>query len=134
MDVSFDCELNVFSNFEPNSFVEEDACDEWKEAMKSEYDVVIKNGTWKLVDPPIRTKPIGCNWVYKNKYKSYGSLDKHKARPVSKGYAQGKELTLKKHYPPRTNGLPSAFALHGSTKEVESPPNGCKKCFFLMET
>ena len=69
MDVSFDCELNVFSNFEPNSFVEEDACDEWKEAMKSEYDVVIKNGTWKLVDPPIRTKPIGCNWVYKNKYK-----------------------------------------------------------------
>ena len=88
MDVSFDCELNVFSNFEPNSFVEEDACDEWKEAMKSEYDVVIKNGTWKLVDPPIRTKPIGCNWVYKNKYKSYGSLDKHKARPFSKGYAQ----------------------------------------------
>ena len=43
--------------------------------------------TWKLVDPPVGTKPIGCKWVYKNKYKSDGSLDKHKARLVAKGYA-----------------------------------------------
>ena len=48
----------------------------------------MKNGTWKLVEPPVGTKPIGYKWVYKNKYRSDGSLDKHKARIVAKGYAQ----------------------------------------------
>ena len=50
--------------------------------------VPMKNGTQKLVDPPVGTKPVGCKWVYKNKYKSDGSLDKQKARLVAKGYAQ----------------------------------------------
>eukprot|EP00253_Pinus_taeda_P028590 PITA_28590 len=56
--------------------------------MKKEYDALINNGTWKLVDPPLGTKPIGCKWVYKNKYKVDGSLDKHKARLVAKGFQQ----------------------------------------------
>eukprot|EP00253_Pinus_taeda_P026857 PITA_26857 len=56
--------------------------------MQKEYDALIKNGTWKLVDPPLGTKPIGCKWVYKNKYKVDSSLDKHKARLVAKGFAQ----------------------------------------------
>jgi hypothetical protein len=80
MDVSYDCELNLSTNFEPTSFKEVASHDEWKEAMQKEYDALIKNGTWKLVDPPFGTKPIGCKWVFKNKYKSDGSLDKHKAR------------------------------------------------------
>jgi len=87
MDVSYDCELNLSTNFEPTSFKEATSHDEWKEAMQKEYDSLIKNGTWKLVDPPFGTKPIGCKWVYKNKYKADGSLDKHKARLVAKGFA-----------------------------------------------
>ena len=47
---------------------------------------MIKNDTWKLVDPPLGTKLIGCKWVYK--YKVDGSLDKHKARRVAKGFTQ----------------------------------------------
>jgi hypothetical protein len=53
-----------------------------------EYDALIKNGTCRLVDPSIGIKPIGSKWIYKSKYKAYGSLDKHKARLVEKGYAQ----------------------------------------------
>jgi hypothetical protein len=56
--------------------------------MQREYDALIKNGTWRLVDHPFIIKPIGCKWVYKNKYKFDGSLDKHKERLVEKGYAQ----------------------------------------------
>ena len=52
----------------------------------------MNNGIWKLVDPPIGTKPIGCKWVYKKKYKSDGSLDKHKVRIVVKLYAQKKGI------------------------------------------
>eukprot|EP00253_Pinus_taeda_P010523 PITA_10523 len=55
--------------------------------MQKEYDALIKNDTWKLVDPPFGTKQIGCKWVYKNKYEADGSLDKQKARLVAKGFA-----------------------------------------------
>jgi len=52
MNVSYDGELNLFIDFEPTSF-KEATYDEWKEAMQKEYDALIKNGTWKLVDPPL---------------------------------------------------------------------------------
>jgi hypothetical protein len=55
--------------------------------MQKEYDTLMKNGTWKLVDPPFGTKPINCKWVFKNKYRSHSSLDKHKERLMEKGFA-----------------------------------------------
>jgi len=82
MDVSYDCELNLSTDFKPTSFKEASSHDEWKEAMQKEYDPLIKNVTWKLVDPPLGTKPIDYKWVYKNKYKANGSLDKHKVMLV----------------------------------------------------
>jgi hypothetical protein len=62
--------------------------------MQKEYDALIKNGTWRLVDPPIGIKPIGSKWVYKTKYKDDGSLDENKERLVAKGYAQKKVLII----------------------------------------
>eukprot|EP00253_Pinus_taeda_P017718 PITA_17718 len=68
--------------------------------MQKEYDALIKNGTWKLVDPQLGTKPIGCKWVYKNKYNAYGSLDKHKARLVEKGFAQKEGVDYEETFAP----------------------------------
>eukprot|EP00253_Pinus_taeda_P009462 PITA_09462 len=80
--------LEIFHpDFEPTSFKDVASHDEWKEAMQNDYDALIKNGTWNLVDPPLGTKPIACKWVYNNKYKANGSLDKHKARHVEKVFA-----------------------------------------------
>ena len=45
MDISYDCELNLSTNFEPTSFEEAASHYEWKEAMQKEYDALIKNGT-----------------------------------------------------------------------------------------
>lgn len=56
--------------------------------MKKEYDSLIKNWMWRLVDPPANIKHIGCNRVYKIKYKANGLPDKYKERLVAKGYAQ----------------------------------------------
>jgi len=97
MDVSYDCELNLSTDFEPTSFKEAAFHDEWKEAMQKEYDALIKNDTWKLVDPPFGTKPIGYN---KNKYKADGSLDKHKARLVAKGFAQKEGVDYEEIFAP----------------------------------
>eukprot|EP00253_Pinus_taeda_P030704 PITA_30704 len=100
MDVSYDCELNLSTDFETTSFKEVASHDEWKEAMQKEYDALIKNGTWKLVDPLLRTKPIGYKWVYKNKYKVDGSHDKHKAKLVAKGFAQKKGVDSEETFAP----------------------------------
>eukprot|EP00253_Pinus_taeda_P015790 PITA_15790 len=102
MDVSYDCEPNLSSNFEPTSFKEVASHDEWKEVMQKEYDALIKNGTWNLVDPPLGTKPIGYKWVYKNKYKADGSLEKHKARLVAKGFAQKEGVDYEETFAPTT--------------------------------
>jgi hypothetical protein len=59
--------------------------------MQKEYDALIENGT---VDPPFGTKPISCKWVFKNNYKSDGSLGKNKARLIEKGFAQKRRCSL----------------------------------------
>jgi hypothetical protein len=56
--------------------------------MINEYDSVLANRTWNLVDFPPDVKPIGCKWVYRIKYKPNGKIDKYKARLVAKGFAQ----------------------------------------------
>jgi len=54
------------------------------------------------VDPQFGTKPIGCKWVYKNKYKSNGSLDKHKTRLVAKGFSQKEGIDYDETFAPTT--------------------------------
>ena len=56
--------------------------------MEEELASIEKNGTWELVPCPPSCKVIGVKWVYKTKYLSDRSLDKHKACLVAKGYAQ----------------------------------------------
>jgi hypothetical protein len=40
-------------------------------------------GMWDLVPYPPRVHPITCKWVYKDKTRSDGSLERYKARLVA---------------------------------------------------
>jgi hypothetical protein len=62
--------------------------DYWKEAIKSELDSIMSNGTWEVVSIPYGCKPLGCKWVFKKKLRSDGTIEKYKARLVDKGYNQ----------------------------------------------
>ena len=68
------------AEFEPSCF--EDACtnDVWMQAMQEEMDSIQRNDTWKLTELPHDKKKIGTKWVYKNKFNSDGSVERHKAR------------------------------------------------------
>jgi hypothetical protein len=57
--------------------------DYWKEAIKSELDSIMSNGTWEVV-----SRPYGCKWVFKKKFRPDGTIEKYKARFVAKGYTQ----------------------------------------------
>ena len=66
------------------------AIEQWRQAMDSEYNSLIKNQTWELVPLPEGKTAIGTRWIYKIKRNADGSLDRFKARLVAKGYAQSK--------------------------------------------
>ena len=91
-----DFELNFYIVDEPSTFQQGTTSDAWRSVVQREYDALIKNGIWRLVDPQIGTKCIGCKWVYKKKYNPDGSLDKHKERLLTKGYAQREGVDLPK--------------------------------------
>lgn len=73
---------------EPAGFEEAKLDQNWMVAMKEELYMIEKNKTWKLVDRPQDRKVIGVKWVFKTKLNADGSINKHKARLVVKGYAQ----------------------------------------------
>jgi hypothetical protein len=74
---------------------------EWKSAMKTEYDSLIKNGTWKLVPLPKGRTRVKYKWVYKVKYKTDGTVERYKTRLVAKGYSQKTGIDYKETYAPQ---------------------------------
>ncbi|MCO5568845.1 hypothetical protein L7F22_022546 [Adiantum nelumboides] len=84
----------------PGSLEEAMEDPKWKAAMQTEYDSILHNQTWELVDRPKKRKVIGTKWVFKAKFKSDGSLDKYKARLVAKGFAQIEGFDFKDTFAP----------------------------------
>jgi transposase InsO family protein len=61
---------------------------EWSRAMAEEYDSLVQNNTWDLVELPKDRKPIGSRWVFTIKYEENGEISHYKARLVAKGFTQ----------------------------------------------
>ncbi|KAL0386489.1 UNVERIFIED_CONTAM: Retrovirus-related Pol polyprotein from transposon TNT 1-94 [Sesamum latifolium] len=73
---------------------------EWITAMKEEMSSMAKNNVWELVDLPAGRKTIGSKWVLKVKRKADGSIDKFKARLVTKGYTQREGIDYEETFSP----------------------------------
>lgn len=113
-DVSYFCP--AFDLNEPQTV--EDAlssphADQWKMAMQEEYDSLIKNETWSLVDLPPGKRALPCKWVFKTKTNGKGEIERFKARLVIKGYAQRKGSDYDEVYAPvvRYNSVRYLIAL-----------------------
>ena len=60
----------------------------WRAAMAEEYQALIDNGTWQLVPRPPGANVVSEKWIFKHKYHSDGTLARHKARWVVRGFSQ----------------------------------------------
>ncbi|CAL8993145.1 unnamed protein product [Prunus brigantina] len=68
--------------------------------MEVEMEMIDKNETWELVNRPMEKLVIGVKWVYKTKLNLDGSIQKHKARLVVKGYAQKPGIDFNENFAP----------------------------------
>jgi hypothetical protein len=56
--------------------------------MQDELDALQRNQTWQLVPRPRHANIITGKWVFKHKFHPDGTLDRHKARLVVRGFCQ----------------------------------------------
>lgn len=93
----------------------------WLISMESEYNSLIKNKTWVLVDKPNNASNIvKCKWIYKIKKDSDGKVVKYKARLVAKGCSQKAGIDYFETFSPviRYSSLRLLFAL-GAKLDLE---------------
>ena len=73
---------------EPTSITLASKQPERRHAMNEEFDALLQNGTWDLVPPSPTMNIIGCKWVFHIKRRVNGSIERHEARLVAKGFHQ----------------------------------------------
>ena len=56
----------------PESIEEVFASENWSAAVNAEYESLMENDTWELVNLPEGRKPIECKWIFKLKRGSDG--------------------------------------------------------------
>ncbi|KAL0294174.1 UNVERIFIED_CONTAM: Retrovirus-related Pol polyprotein from transposon RE1 [Sesamum angustifolium] len=92
-----------FIMLEPENFETAVKHKVWVQAMEEEINMIEKNNTWELANRRKDKEVIGVKWIYKMKLNADGSIQKHKARLVPKGYS---------------NYQPQGFIAKGSEEKV----------------
>jgi hypothetical protein len=73
---------------EPQTFAQAVDHQVWREAMVEEYDSIVRNDVWDVVPRPVGKSVVTSRWLYKTKIVADGSVEKHKARFVARGFSQ----------------------------------------------
>ena len=85
---------------EPNSYEEAAQKKEWVEAMKEEYQSIMKNDVWDIVPKPENKSVVSSKWIYKIKHVVDGSIENYKARFVARGFSQKDGIDYEETFAP----------------------------------
>ena len=69
-------------------------------AMQKEMESIHSNEVWDLVELPKDRKLVGNKWVFKNKTKADGLIERYKARLVAQGFPQKQGLDYDETFSP----------------------------------
>jgi hypothetical protein len=72
---------------EPQTFAQAVDHQVWREAMVEEYDSIVRNDVLDVVLRPVGKSVVTSRWLYKTKIVADGSVEKHKARFVARGFS-----------------------------------------------
>ena len=72
----------------------------WRAAMVDEYKALIDNGTRSLVPRPLGANIVSGKWIFKHQHHSDGSLARHKARWVVRGFSQWYDIDYDETFSP----------------------------------
>ena len=87
-EVQFAGAVSTSDPYNYRQAIQADDSEQWKEATLAEYNTLLQNGTWEIVDLPPGEKAIGSSWVFRIKRHSDGSIERYKARIVAQGCSQ----------------------------------------------
>ncbi|XP_071695808.1 uncharacterized mitochondrial protein AtMg00810-like [Rutidosis leptorrhynchoides] len=76
----------LFATQEPKGFKSAAKDPSRLRAMHEEMSALQRNHTWDLVPRPANSNVVGSKWVFRTKYHSDGSINRHKARLVAQVY------------------------------------------------
>ncbi|KAH9685572.1 retrovirus-related pol polyprotein from transposon RE1 [Citrus sinensis] len=97
----------------------------WLQAMREEYQALVNNQTWTLVQPTYHVKVVGNKRVFRIKHNAYGSISRYKARLVAKGFHQTQGIDYNETFSPVVKAstvklvLSLAVLNHWSLRQVD---------------
>jgi hypothetical protein len=86
--------------------------------MSEEYQSIINNDVWEIV-PRLKSKDVvSSKWIFKIKHVVDGSIDKYKARFISRGFSQKEGIDYKETFAPvsRYTSIRTIIALAAKMK------------------
>jgi hypothetical protein len=84
----YHCYFTPVTLHEPHTYREASTNPLWQQAMANELDALHKTHTWDMTTLPPGKSAVGYNWVYKIKTRADGSVERYKARLVTRGFTQ----------------------------------------------
>lgn len=82
---------------EPKSYHEAITDPAWCGAMLVELNALERNDTWQLTVLPKGHSLVTCKWLFKLKFRSNGTLERHKAHLEARGFTHNMTLTTQNH-------------------------------------